>query len=168
MKKKLIITLSIIISFISGFSHSENVFLTDSKSLIGILLTVLGLCFSGFSFVSTSINNVILSSKYNKNLILKSKKIISSIEEDIFLILYLTILLIIINLFFYVDIPLIVNPTNVNFGIFVISSLKCFIFNFMFSLCFCLSFYAFYDLIRATFNLIKKQKKPLKLKQIKK
>ena len=62
MKKYIIIILCSIISIISSLTYSENVFLTDSKNLIGILLTLLGLCFTSFSFISTSINDILKKS----------------------------------------------------------------------------------------------------------
>ena len=155
MKKNFIIIFCILISSINGLFYNNDVFLMDSKNLISILLTVLGLCFSGFSFVSSSITNIIKKNNNNENLMIKSQKIITSIEEDIFLILYLIIILVISNLFLYLDIPLINNPSNINFGLFTVISIKQSIFNFIFSFSFCLSFYAFYDLIKATFNLLK-------------
>jgi hypothetical protein len=157
MKKILIISFSLLVSFVAGLSINNNVFLTDSKNLIIILLTIIGLCFSGFSFVSSSISRIIKSSKaQNVQLKDSSNKLIYSIEKDILLILYLTIVLVIVNLILYIDIPLIINPKDINFGLFHIFSVKEFLVNFIFSFSFCLSFYAFYDLIKATFKLLKK------------
>lgn len=51
MKKKIIIVACILISLLSGLGINENIFLSNSKEMIGILLTILGLCFSGFSFM---------------------------------------------------------------------------------------------------------------------
>ncbi len=155
MKKKVIILMCILLSFVSGLCINTDVFLTDSKSLIGILLTLLGLCFSGFSFISSSITGIIKKNNNKEKLKIKSREIIKSIEEDIFLILYLIIILIICNLVLYLDIPFVKNPINVDFDLFIIVSMKKFIFNFLSSFSFCLSFYAFYDLIKATFNLLR-------------
>lgn len=155
MKKKIIIVACILISLLSGLGINENIFLSNSKEMIGILLTILGLCFSGFSFMLSSITRIINNGKNKAVLRERSKKLIKSIEEDIFLILYLIIVLIIMNMLFYMNIPVFNDPKNIDFNLFKIISFKSFIFNFSFSMCFCLSFYAFYDLIKATFSLLK-------------
>ena len=156
-KKKLaiILFLSILISFLSGLSSSEEIFLTDSKNLIMALLTLLGLCFSGVSYVSVSINNIIKDKRGNKKINDISNSLMKNVEDDILLLLYLIIIIVLCNLFLYIDMPFISNPTNINFNLFKINSLKMFFYNFISSLSFCLSIYSFYDIIKATFKLIK-------------
>lgn len=158
MKKYIIIILCSIISLISSLTYSENVFLTDSKNLIGILLTLLGLCFTSFSFISTSINDILKKSNKgnDKKLRVKLNKLLDSIQKDILLILYATIILIVFNTIYYLDFPLLKNPINVDFGLLEISSLKIFIFNFIISFIFCLSIYSLYDLVKASFILLRK------------
>ncbi len=158
MKKYLIIILSVIVSIIASFTHSENVFLVDSKSLINILLTLLGLCFTSFSFISISINDILKKCKknYNEDIKLRLKKLLDSIQKDIIFILYATIALIIINILIYFNFPFIKNPMNVDFGLFIIPSLKNFILNFFVPLIFCLSLYSLYDIIKASFILLRK------------
>ena len=158
MKKYIIIILCSIISIISSLTYSENVFLTDSKNLIGILLTLLGLCFTSFSFISTSINDILKKSNKgnDKKLRVKLNKLLDSIQKDILLILYATIILIVFNTIYYLDFPLLKNPINVDFGLLEISSLKIFIFNFIISFIFCLSIYSLYDLVKASFILLRK------------
>ncbi len=158
MKKYIIIILCSIISIISSLTYSENVFLTDSKNLIGILLTLLGLCFTSFSFISTSINDILKKSNKgnDKKLRVKLNKLLDSIQKDILLILYATIILIVFNTIYYLDFPLLKNPINVDFGLLEISSLKIFILNFIISFIFCLSIYSLYDLVKASFILLRK------------
>lgn len=157
MKKKIITISCIVISFISALANNQNIFLSDSKSLIEILLTLLGLSFTSFSFISSSIKNIINNSKKNvKNLEPFLNKLEKSIKEDIFLIFYSTIVLILINIITYIDIPLITNPINICFNLFTISSVKMFIINFFVSFITCLSIYSFYDLMKASFNLLQK------------
>ena len=158
MKKYIIIILCSIISIISSLTYSENVFLTDSKNLIGILLTLLGLCFTSFSFISTSINDILKKSNKgnDKKLRVKLNKLLDSIQKDILLILYATIILIVFNTIYYLDFPLLKNPINVDFGLLDISSLKIFILNFIISFIFCLSIYSLYDLVKASFILLRK------------
>lgn len=71
MKKYLIIILCFVISLIASLAYHENVFLTDSKNLINILLTLLGLCFTSFSFISTSINDILKKSDKNSDVDLR-------------------------------------------------------------------------------------------------
>lgn len=158
MKKYIIIILCSIISIISSLTYSENVFLTDSKNLIGILLTLLGLCFTSFSFISTSINDILKKSNKgnDKKLRVKLNKLLDSIQKDILVILYATIILIVFNTIYYLDFPLLKNPINVDFGLLEISSLKIFILNFIISFIFCLSIYSLYDLVKASFILLRK------------
>lgn len=158
MKKYIIIILCSIISIISSLTYSKNVFLTDSKNLIGILLTLLGLCFTSFSFISTSINDILKKSNKgnDKKLRVKLNKLLDSIQKDILLILYATIILIVFNTIYYLDFPLLKNPINVDFGLLEISSLKIFILNFIISFIFCLSIYSLYDLVKASFILLRK------------
>ncbi len=158
MKKYLIISLCVIVSILASLSYSSDIFLTDSKSLIETLLTLLGLCFTSFSFISTSINDILKKSKKNtdENLRIRLDKLLDSIQKDILLIFYATIVLIIINIFCYFDFPLLNNPRNLDFGLFVIPSLKQFSLNFLVSFIFCLSLYSLYDLIKASFILLRK------------
>lgn len=157
MKKKIIIILCIVISFISALSNNQNIFLSNSKSLIEILLTILGLSFTSFSFISSSIKNILDESKTDiKNLELFLNKMEKSIQEDILLIFHSIIILIVINTITYINIPLITNPTNIDFDLFVIKSFKMFIINFAVSFITCLSIYSFYDLMKASFMLLQK------------
>lgn len=155
MKLTIVISLSILISFLSGLSSNEEIFLTDSKNLIMALLTLLGLCFSGVSYVSASISNIVKDKKYDKEIGDISHSLMKHVEEDILLLLYLIIIIVFCNLFIFIDIPFISNPTNIDFDLFRINSLKLFFYNFVLSLSFCLSIYSFYDIIKATFKLIK-------------
>lgn len=155
-KKRLVFVIPLLlISFLSGLSTSKEIFLIDSKNLIMALLTLLGLCFSGVSYVSTSINNIFKNKVYNEEISKNIKLLMKNVEEDILLLLYLTILILFCNLFFYIDIPFVSNPTNINFDLFIIDSLKLFFYNFILSFSFCLSIYSLHDIIKATFKLIK-------------
>lgn len=158
MKKYLIVSLCVIVSILASLSYSSDIFLTDSKSLIETLLTLLGLCFTSFSFISTSINDILKKSNKNtdETLRIRLDKLLDSIQKDILLIFYATIVLIIINIFCYFDFPLLNNPRNLDFGLFVIPSLKQFSLNFLVSFIFCISLYSLYDLIKASFILLRK------------
>ena len=159
MKKYFIIVLCIFISLCASMTNSQNLFLTDSKLLIEILLTLLGLSFTSFSFISTSIDNILKKTEHNNRELLKEKlnKMLKSIQDDIFFIFKLSLVLIVINLIKHLDIPFFINPQNIDFGIIIIDSAKDTVINFSISLVFCLSMYSFYDLIKATFMLLRNQ-----------
>lgn len=156
-KKKLkLICICILISTFTITINNEQAFLTNSKGLISILLTILGLCFTSFSFISSAILQIFKNSKTtNKNKLLKSvNELLENIESDIFLIFYSIIILTIINLLRFLNIPLIKDPINLDFGIINIISLKNSVFNFITSLSFCLTLYSLYDIMKASFKLI--------------
>lgn len=156
-KKCFIIVLCFLISLIGCLSNNKNIFITDSKNMISILLTLLGLCFTSFSFISASITDILSKSKKTKTDDLKKKlnKLLKSIEDDIFLIFYVTVILIFINLVYYVNIPYINDFINLKFLSFNIFSLKICLLNFIISFIFCLSLYSLYDLIKTSFKLLK-------------
>jgi len=156
MKKRLIICFCLLISMMSAYTNNQNLFLNDSKNLIGILLTILGLSFTSFSFISTSIKSILSGSAKTNSINDLLEKMLKSIEEDIFLIFYSVLCLIIVNILSYTDIPFIYNPTDIDFGLFVLKSFKMFFINFCVSFITCLSIYAFYDLMKASFKLLKK------------
>ena len=158
MKKCLIIILCISISLMAAMTYEDNAFLIDSKNLINMLLTLLGLCFTSFSFISLFIDGIIKKSggKNDENFKERLNRLLDSIQKDIFLILYSTIVIIILNTCYYFDFPLIKNPTHLDFGLVTINSLKNFSLNFIISLVFCLSLYSLYDLVKASFILLRK------------
>lgn len=156
MKKIVIIAICLFTSFVVALFSKGNPFLIDVKVLIPVLLTLLGLCFTAYTFIHTPILNVINKNKENKVLLIeKQKKLLNSLEEDMLLIFYSAILIVVINLTDYLDIPLIIDPTKINFGLFTIISVKESIVNFFVSLFSMISFYAFYDIIKATFKIFR-------------
>ena len=54
------------------------------------------------------------------------------------------------------DIPLLKNELNLDLEIVKIISLKEYIFNFVISVSACFSFYSLYDLMQATFKILRK------------
>lgn len=86
----------------------------------------------------------------------KLQKLLTSFEEDMMLIFFLTILIIAADFLKIIDIPLAKNVLNLDLGIIKIASLKEYIFNFFISTSACLSFYSLYDLMQATFKILRK------------
>ena len=86
----------------------------------------------------------------------KLQKLLTSFEEDMMVIFFLTIIIIAVDSLKVIDIPLAKNVLNLDLGIIKIISLKEYIFNFIISTSACLSFYALYDLMQATFKILRK------------
>lgn len=86
----------------------------------------------------------------------KLQKLLTSFEEDMMLIFFLTITIIVVDFLKFIDIPLVKNVLNIDLGILKIISLKEYVFNFIISISACLSFYSLYDLMQATFKILRK------------
>lgn len=157
VKKRIIIIFIIVMSLLVALVESDNVFLTDSKNIIGLLLSVLALCFSGISFILSPIEKIterIPGEKKNET-IRNGYNILTNVEDDIMFILYATFGIILLNTFYYLDIPFFIDPHNIDLGVVKIYSLKRFIYQFGVSLFTCLSLYMLYDILRGAFLLIK-------------
>ena len=72
------------------------------------------------------------------------------------LIFFMTIIIIVIDFMKVIDVPIVKNVLNLDLGIIQIKSLKEYVFNFTISISSCLSFYSLYDLIQATFKILRK------------
>ena len=156
MKKKImIISIIIVISFF--IASTTNSFIVNSEALIPFLFTILGLCITAYTFIYAPISEILkkenMQSDESRQ---KLQKLLTSFEEDMMLIFFLTILIIAADFFKIIDIPLAKNVLNLDLGIIKIISLKGYIFNFIISTSACLSFYALYDLIQATFKILRK------------
>lgn len=156
MKKKImIISIIIVISFFTA--STTNSFIVNSEALITFLFTILGLCITAYTFIYAPISEILkketMQSNESKQ---KLQKLLTSFEEDMMLIFFLTIIIIIVDFLKFIDIPLAKNELNLDLGIIKIISLKEYIFNFIISISACLSFYSLYDLIQATFKILRK------------
>ena len=156
MKKKImIISIIIVISFFTA--STTNSFIVNSEALIPFLFTILGLCITAYTFIYAPISEILkketMQSSESKQ---KLQKLLTSFEEDMMLIFFLTILIIAADFFKIIDIPLAKNVLNLDLGIIKIASLKEYIFNFFISTSACLSFYSLYDLMQATFKIKRK------------
>ena len=154
-KKIMIISIIIVISFF--IASTTNSFIVNSEALIPFLFTILGLCITAYTFIYAPISEILkketMQSSESKQ---KLQKLLTSFEEDMMLIFFLTILIIAADFLKIIDIPLAKNVLNLDLGIIKIASLKEYIFNFIISISASLSFYALYDLMDATFKILKK------------
>lgn len=156
MKKK--ITIISIIVFFSFFTATSNeLFVINVEALIPFLFTLLGLCLTAYTFIYAPISEILKKESMNNDESKKRlQKLLTSFEEDMLLIFFLTILMIIIDFLMIMDIPLLKNEFNIDLGIIEIVSLKNYIFNFIISISACFSFYSLYDLMQATFKILRK------------
>ena len=154
-KKIMIISIIIVISFFTA--STTNSFIVNSEALIPFLFTILGLCITAYTFIYAPISEILkketMQSSESKQ---KLQKLLTSFEEDMMLIFFLTIIIITVDFLKVIDIPLAKNVLNLDLGIIKIISLKEYIFNFIISTSACLSFYSLYDLIQATFKILRK------------
>lgn len=154
-KKIMIISIIIVISFFTA--STTNSFIVNSEALIPFLFTILGLCITAYTFIYAPISEILkketMQSSESKQ---KLQKLLTSFEEDMMLIFFLTIIIITVDFLKVIDIPLAKNVLNLDLGIIKIASLKEYIFNFFISTSACLSFYSLYDLMQATFKILRK------------
>lgn len=156
MKKKIaIISLIIVLSFFAA-STSES-FIVSVELIVPFLFTLLGLCLTAYTFIYAPISEILKKdSMKNDESKHKLQKLLSSFEEDMMLIFFMTVIIIVIDFIKIIDIPIVKNVLNLDLGIIEIKSLKEYIFNFIISISSCFSFYALYDLIQATFKILRK------------
>ena len=155
MKKIAIISIIIILSFFTA-STSKS-FIVNAELLIPFLFTILGLTVTAYTFIYAPISEILKKeSMKNDESKQKLQKLLNSFEEDMMLIFFLTIAIIVVDFMKYMDIPLVKNVLNLDLGILKIISLKEYIFNFIISISACFFFYFLYDLMQATFKILRK------------
>lgn len=156
MKKKItIISLITILSFFVGTTRES--FIINVEVLAPFLFTLLGLCLTAYTFIYAPISEILKKdSMKNDESKQRLQKLLGSFEEDMMLIFFMTIIIIILDFMKHVDIPFFKNALNLDLGIVKIGSLKEYAFNFIISMSACFSFYALYDLMRATFKILRK------------
>lgn len=156
MKKKItIISLITILSFFVG--TTREAFIINVEVLAPFLFTLLGLCLTAYTFIYAPISEILKKdSMKNDESKQRLQKLLGSFEEDMMLIFFMAIIIIILDFMKHVDIPFFKNALNLDLGIVKIGSLKEYVFNFIISMSACFSFYALYDLMRATFKILRK------------
>lgn len=151
MMRKIVIFIISIMAFILNILN-VNTILNDSRQIIQVLLSILGLALTSYTFIFMPIQSS-LSKSYDSKIDLV-KNLLQEYKEDMLFIFWSCISLIIIEGIMSINFPLIENPRNIDFGIFEISSLKSVIFlTIQYVICI-LSIYSFYDLIKATFVIV--------------
>lgn len=156
MKRKIIV-ISIIIIFCLFVANTNNGFITNTEQLVPFLFTVLGLCLTAYTFIYAPISEILKKeSMKNEETKKKLQNLLNSFEEDMKLIFFLTIFILLIDSLNEIDVPLVKNAHSIDLGVMNIISLKQYIYNFFTAASASLSFYALYDLMEATFKILRK------------
>lgn len=154
MTKKIIISLMIIISLI--VAQTDKSFVVKAEQLVPLLFTLLGICLAAYALIYSPIYEVLKNVTTNQEEVLKSlEKLLNEFKSDMMKIFFFTVIIIIVDAVRYYDVPLIKNVLNFNLWLIQIESLKEYGINFIISLSTGLSFYALYDFMEATLNIIR-------------
>lgn len=154
MKKNIIILIIIICSIL--FALTSDAFIVTAKDLIPFLFTILALSLTAYTFIYSPISQILEKKGEDKKIINKLEKLLKSFEEDMLLVFFLAIVIIFVDFVKCFDITIFKDINNIDLKIVQIKSLKCFITNFFIALSANFSFYAIYDLIQATFKILRK------------
>lgn len=148
MKKKLIIIFSIIFSFFLSLCYVKSI-INDYILLIEILLTLIGLSITAYTFIFVPIKNF-----SNSNNLDKIKILMKELKDNIKFLFYSVLVFLFIHFCMIINFPFLKNPLYLDFGLFTIMSLKHFVFDFISGIVFFLDLYSFFDLSNAIFILI--------------
>ena len=153
MKKTAIILLTILFSIYVGI-NSVDFILTDATLMIQLIFTVLGLSFTSYTFIFSPLSKIY--KKYNENNI-KNKlvKLLFEIESNLKSLLLFSVIIVICHFILNHDIPLIVEPGIIDFGLFKIFALKNMIFYTIICFSSIFSLLTFYDIMSASFTILR-------------
>lgn len=152
MKIKKIIIISLAIVCLIG-TQIQNAFIINAEELIPFLFTLLGFCFAAYTLLYSPISEMLTNATDETKVSLNN--LLSEFEDNMVCIFICTIIILVFDSIKYYDVPLVKNITNINLVIIQIESLKDFGINFIISGCTGISFYALYDFMQATFNIIR-------------
>ena len=152
-RKTSIILKCVLISFLVIFVKEHYlVCLNDSKIISQSLIALLGLCFAGYGLIIPLISKIETVSDQKKK---KKEDLINELKSDIDLIFKYLIIILIIDVLYYINIPLLYDVKNIEIIFLNIISLKEAICCFCTSFFFMLSLYNFYDIFQVIFVLSK-------------
>lgn len=153
MKKYLYITLLLIFSFIIGINNTD-IILTNSREILILNFTLLGLSLTAYTFIFTPLQNII-NDKENNKLIKLIENVLNNYEENMKYMFYICIAMIVLEYINNTNFIFIKNPQNIDFGIVMIKSLKETIIDSSISFLAMLSFMSFFDIMKATFIIVR-------------
>lgn len=153
-EKIVILSLCLFVSLIASMSN-ESTFITKVDSLVPFLFTLLGLCITAYTFIYNPLLGILNKLKLSNESNYSLHKLLESFEEDIIFIFYMTIFIIIFDILKNLNFPFI-HDFSINLALLNLYSIKNVIINFFISFSASISFYALYDLIQATFKILRK------------
>lgn len=146
------IVLILLVSFI--FSINCSKVYVEESFIFNSILTILGVSFAAYTFLYTPLSNVIQNQpKLSINLIDLLKKLLKELADNIRFIFLGLLVILMLNLFYEINIPFFKDICNIKIFNMQVYSLKNLIYNFFKITIFNLNFYAFYDIIDATFKI---------------
>lgn len=151
LKKIILISVCILTGIIVA-NIKQKIFIINTEQLLPLLFTLLGLCITAYTFIYAPINELIKGNR-NESIRDKLNKLLKSYEDDMMLIFILSMVIIILDIANNINIPIV---KDIQIEKLNVVSLKMFIYNFFVSLSAMLCFYALYDLIKATFRILRK------------
>lgn len=151
IKKFFFISVCVIISVFSSNINKE-IFINSPNQLLPLLFTLLGLCITAYTFIYAPITTLIRDNN-NEKISESLNNLLKSFEDDMLLIFKLSIAIIIVDIGLAMDIPFI---KDIKIRCLEIESLKIYLCNLFISLSAILSFYSLYDIVKATFKILKK------------
>lgn len=151
MKKLLKYFGFLLLSIIFTICACDNI-TNNAELVIQILLTLLGLCITSYIFICSPISDAVSK---NEKLRGSAISLINKLEEDMKVTFFITLIIIFSAVMKNINFVFIKNPSQIDFGIFVIKSFKDFFFNTVITFCFVLGLAGFYDFIIASFKITK-------------
>ena len=151
MKQKIIIILSIVVSFFINVFNAQSI-MNNAEIMIQILFSILGLALTVYSLIFVPLQNKLSTDEETRKDLIR--KILKEYQDDLQLIFWACVIIIIIEIILSINFPFIKNPQNIDFGLFCINSLKHVMFKTIQCVLVILSIYSLYDLMKATFILL--------------
>lgn len=145
--------LSITLGIVMSISNI-HLMMYDLEITIPILLSIIGLSLTAYTFISVPIQKV--ASKKSDDKTKGIRSLLKEYKENMLFIFLSCIIYIIIDFILKINFPFIKNPCNLDFGLFQIISLKAVFYHSIQNILFFLSLYSFYDIMKATFIIIEK------------
>lgn len=150
MKKTILL---IIISSLI-FSIFSDYILIKEEFIFNTILTILGVSFAAYSFLYTPLYNIMCMDDFHSEKLFRSlERLLKGLAENIRFLFILLILVLLLNVIYLTDLPFLKDICNINLYMIQISSFKGLLYEFVnFNVLF-LGFYAFFDIIEATFTI---------------
>lgn len=155
MMKKNSIKVVLIFLFSFYIAQFDNLFLYDISIIFPTFLSLIGLCLTVYIFIIPHLLSLNLDSDRFKN---HFERIVKEFEDNTKGIFYLLMLLIFVYIIKYIDFPFISNCYDLDLKLLYIFNLKFYIVNVTQNFLFFLSLLSFWDILIASFTIIKVNK----------